>query len=76
MICQCDVCKTSCNRQARVGALPKEHQEYFNAMLDYIADLEYDNNYYKVVLNGEWPSADVVLKRALDKWECKYKDKE
>ena len=76
MICQCDVCTTSRKRQARVDALPKEHQEYFNTMLDYILELESDNDYYKAVLSGQWPSADAVLKPALDKWECKYKDKE
>jgi len=67
MNCQCDVCQTNRNRQVRVDALPKEHQEYFNAMLEYILALEYDNSYYKVVLNGEWSSADAVLKRAFKK---------
>lgn len=75
MICQCKLCQTIRGRFARVDLLSKEHQEYFNTILDYILELESDNDYYKAVLSGQWPSADAVLKPALDKWNVNTRTK-
>ncbi len=69
MTCNCIMCVRIRSIEYKISMLPDEHQEYFTNWIDSMLEVEFDNDYYKAVMNGTWPGAREVLEHALAK--CK-----
>lgn len=58
-MCNCEYCNRL--RYYKEINLPEN-------IVEYIMDLEMDVEYFKAILNGNWPSGKEVLKQALEKY--------
>mgnify|MGYP001612231338 CR=1 FL=1 len=67
-MCNCDLCIRLRSVQEHIKALPEDKQEYFENLVDCMLDIEFDNDYYKAIFSGKWPSGKEVLERALEKY--------
>lgn len=66
-MCDCRLCQRSREFRIRLQCVPSESQEYFEDIFDQLHDAEFDNEYFKALLKGQWPSAEDILEQALNK---------
>lgn len=71
-MCDCKLCIRLRSIEAKIMELPEEHREYFRGMVETMLDVEFDNDYYKVILSGQWPGAREILECSLQK--CKERE--
>ena len=65
--CNCDLCVSNREITARVKGMPPEYRDFILGLLDRALEAEADNDYYRVVMAGNWPQSVEILQRALDK---------
>jgi len=53
LTCQCKWCSFTREYNDRLDALPIEHQEFFQGVLDRLLETEYDLDYWKAKAKGE-----------------------
>jgi hypothetical protein len=70
-MCECATCVRLRAIEARIQELPEEQRDFFRCMVDSMLDVEFDNQYYKAILDGKWPGAEAILRRSLTKIEKK-----
>lgn len=58
-MCECEYCVRLRDYKSR--GVPED-------VMDYVMNLEMDVEYFKAILNGNWPSGKEVLLRALEKY--------
>ena len=61
MACNCDICIRSDNFTKRIAHLPESDKEVFWDLYDILLEREFDLDYYKCLVIGDWPSADDVI---------------
>lgn len=66
MSCECEVCRYINKVRAKIEKLPDEHQDFFENMLDAHLELQYEHDYYRALIRGDWPNADDVIKSKRD----------
>lgn len=64
MTCSCDVCKQSITFREHLDRIPAELHEYFQELYDVLIHAQFDNDYYKAIIDGSWPEADLIIDRA------------
>jgi len=59
--CACKVCTEHNEFEARIDALPIEHQEFFRGMHEKMLKLRRKHNAYRDLVLGTHPNADAVI---------------
>jgi hypothetical protein len=67
-MCTCELCIRLKSIREHIEALPEEHREYWDNMVEGMLHVEFDNDYYKAIMEGGWPSGREVLESALAKY--------
>ena len=66
--CNCRICKLS---KLRYKAMESDDIEFVKKTLEKFADLwinaDFDASYNRCILNGDWPQAEEILTRSLEK---------
>ncbi len=57
MACSCDTCKLIAEFRTRLNAIPEEHHQFFNLLLDSYLEMSMDADVNAAILDGSWPSA-------------------
>lgn len=65
--CACGLCNRGRSFQEHLKLIPGSEREYFEAMYEQLLQAEFDLDYYRAVMNGEWPGAVGTLEYALAK---------
>ena len=67
--CNCDVCQRNKTFCARLAWLPEPQRAYWDSLGEDLLHLQMDVDYYKAIMNGQWPSGKEVLLQALEKYK-------
>lgn len=59
--CTCDLCNRSRQFRGELEKLPEVDREFWTNLYNHLCNVEADRDYYKVVVDGSWPSADEVI---------------
>lgn len=59
--CECDTCVRSDNFVKRTAHLSESDKHLFWELYDILLEREFDLDYYKCLVDGNWPSADDVI---------------
>lgn len=62
-MCDCEVCIRHRNFEERLARVPEQDRAYFQALLEQLADVEMDREYYRAIVRNTWPGADRILAR-------------
>lgn len=63
--CNCDVCNNNRSHDAHIQMIPESERQFFEMIYDQLLNTQFDNEYYKAIMEGSWPSAVPILERAL-----------
>lgn len=72
MTCQCEICCAIKEHHIRLQCVPNESRDYFEEIFEALLDTQFDNDYYKAIMNGEWPESVQILEQALQEAKEKY----
>ncbi len=61
MVCNCKLCIRSKEFQVALEKIPESDREFWKDLYNDLGNVEQDRDYYKVVVDGSWPSADEVI---------------
>jgi hypothetical protein len=66
--CECQVCYFSRLVNAEIQKLEDpDAQNFFMNMYDMLVHAEMDKDYYKAIVDGQWPNADELIKKRREK---------
>jgi hypothetical protein len=66
--CQCDVCNYSRMVNEYIQKLEDpDDREFFLNMYDMLIHSEMDRDYYKAIVDGQWPNADELIQKRRNK---------
>ncbi len=74
--CYCDLCHRGRSFNVHLANIPETEKPYFEALYENLLEVEFDLEYHKVVLEGDWPSAIEVLETALRRAKQKQQERE
>lgn len=62
-MCECEVCQLSRKVSKKLDLLPEDQRTFWEEMYDALVHAEFDRDYYRSVIDGSWPNADLVIER-------------
>jgi hypothetical protein len=65
--CKCEFCKESKMMSTIIAQLPKKEAEWLIAFYNGHLNVAMDAEYYKAIIDGNWPSAERILMSSLNK---------